>query len=301
MEIKTVINDVLTPKEKYVDGKSTRTFSYLNDQIVGFIDRTAAGSEAFRVVLTDIQGSVTEVYDDDCKLLWKSDYTAFGIKAGETTDLIDFDGLYTGCDYDSETGLTYHWNRWRSEDGANFITQDPARDGRNWYIYCVNNPLICTDPNGLETTVMIIHANSGWERIGKGSHVAIHFSNPGKDKFGEDYGEIIYDPAGSYGKDINVDSQGDFYSDENGSLEKFISSVENRAIWEYEKIYEFAPTPEQENEMVEQVINSEDDIAGMCAFDCSAVLRVIGFHISITPGGVEKQAQHKVKLQQKNE
>lgn len=158
-----------------------------------------------------------------------------------------------------------------------------------------------TDPDGLETTVMIIHANSGWERIGKGSHVAIHFSNPGKDEFGEDYGEIIYDPAGSYGKDINADSQGDFYSGENGSLEKFISSVENRGNGEYVNTYKFATTSEQENEMVEQVINGEDGIAGMCAFDCSAVLRVIGFHISMTPGGVEKQAQHKVESQQKNE
>lgn len=40
----------------------------------------------------------------------------------------DFDGMYTGCDYDAETGLTYHWNRWRSEDGSAFISEDPARD-----------------------------------------------------------------------------------------------------------------------------------------------------------------------------
>ncbi len=149
MEIKTVINDVLTPKEKYVDRKSIRTFSYLNDQIVGFIDRTAAGPEALRVVLTDIQGSVTEVYDENEQLVWKSCYTAFGIKAGETTDLIDFDGLYTGCDYDAETGLTYHWNRWRSENGANFISEDFARDGLNWYGYAGMNPINYTDNNGL--------------------------------------------------------------------------------------------------------------------------------------------------------
>lgn len=66
----------------------------------------------------------------------------------ETVDLIDFDGMYTGCDYDAETGLTYHWNRWRSEDGSAFISEDPARDGANWYGYAGCNPMVYVDPTG---------------------------------------------------------------------------------------------------------------------------------------------------------
>ena len=61
----------------------------------------------------------------------------------------DFDGMYTGCDYDSATGLTYHWNRWRSEDGSCFIREDPARDGANWWGYCGGNPITFVDPDGL--------------------------------------------------------------------------------------------------------------------------------------------------------
>ena len=61
----------------------------------------------------------------------------------------DFDGMYTGCDYDAETGLTYHWNRWRSEDGSAFISEDPARDGANWYGYAGCNPIVYVDPTGL--------------------------------------------------------------------------------------------------------------------------------------------------------
>lgn len=45
--------------------------------------------------------------------------------------------------------MTYHWNRWRNEDGSAFISEDPARDGANWYGYCNNNPLTYTDPLGL--------------------------------------------------------------------------------------------------------------------------------------------------------
>lgn len=61
----------------------------------------------------------------------------------------DFDGMYTGCDYDSATGLTYHWNRWRNEDGSAFISEDPARDGANWYGDAGCNPLVYVDRIGL--------------------------------------------------------------------------------------------------------------------------------------------------------
>ncbi len=61
----------------------------------------------------------------------------------------DFDGMYTGCDYDADTGLTYHWNRWRNEDGSAFISEDPVRDGANWYGYAGQNPMVYTDPTGL--------------------------------------------------------------------------------------------------------------------------------------------------------
>ncbi len=142
-------NGALTYQEKTAGSSvTTRSFVYLNNQIIGFMD-TENSTESIRYAVTDIQGSVTEVYDEDNRLLWKSGYTAFGIKAGETTDLIDFDGLYIGCDYDTETGLTYHWNRWRGEDGSNWLTQDPARDGANWYGYAGQNPTNCTDSNGL--------------------------------------------------------------------------------------------------------------------------------------------------------
>ncbi|MBE6361706.1 MAG: RHS repeat protein, partial [Treponema bryantii] len=109
-------NGALAYQEKTKDGKVTkRSFTYLNNEIVGFTDETNAEEEKVYYTVTDIQGSITEVYDGSSKLVWKSGYTAFGEIAGETVDLIDFDGMYTGCDYDAETGLTYHWNRWRSE------------------------------------------------------------------------------------------------------------------------------------------------------------------------------------------
>jgi len=125
---------------------------YFNNKIVGFTDKTG-GEETVYYTVTDIQGSITEVYDGSSKLVWKSGYTAFGELAGETVDLIDFDGMYTGCDYDAETGLTYHWNRWRSEDGSCFISEDPIRDGMNRYGYAGCNSMVYTAPTGLATYI----------------------------------------------------------------------------------------------------------------------------------------------------
>ncbi len=142
-------NGALAYQEKTVEGNVTkRSFTYLNNEIVGFTDSSNNEETAYYTV-TDIQGSITEVYDGSSKLVWKSGYTAFGVIAGETVDLIDFDGMYTGCDYDAETGLTYHWNRWRNEDGSAFISEDPARDGANWYGYAGCNPMVYVDKIGL--------------------------------------------------------------------------------------------------------------------------------------------------------
>lgn len=155
-------NGALAYQKKSVGEKHTeRTFVYLNNQITAFADKLQNGSEKTYYTITDIQGSVTEVYDESQNLVWKSGYTAFGIKAGETTDLIDFDGLYTGCDYDTETGLTYHWNRWRSEEGNSWLSQDPARDGLNWYGYAGQNPANFVDLWGLEQS----KADLNWASI----------------------------------------------------------------------------------------------------------------------------------------
>ena len=142
-------NGALTYQKKIDEaGETSRTFAFLNNQIVGFIDKGAAETRSIFYTTTDIQGSVTEVYDEAKNLVWKSGYTAFGIKAGESTKLIEFDGLYTGCDYDAETGLSYHWHRWRCEDGSSWLSQDIVRDGLNWYGYASQNPVMYTAPDG---------------------------------------------------------------------------------------------------------------------------------------------------------
>ncbi len=50
-----------------------------------------------------------------------------------------------------EEGCYYFNARWYDADTGRFITEDPIRDGQNWYIYVSNNPLKFIDPTGLWT------------------------------------------------------------------------------------------------------------------------------------------------------
>jgi RHS repeat-associated core domain len=135
--------------EKNLTTGLTRTITYVNGIIVGWTDTDSSGTTTKYNAVTDNLGSVTKVTDASGKILWQSEYTPYGEVAGAEGS-IDFDGMYTGQDIDPFTGLTYHWNRWRSEDGTRFVSEDPAQDGINWYSYAGNNPLRFTDPSGLD-------------------------------------------------------------------------------------------------------------------------------------------------------
>jgi len=58
--------------------------------------------------------------------------------------------MFTGRQFDIETGLYYYRARYYSPDLGRFLQTDPVGygDGLNCYLYCRNNPLAYTDPSG---------------------------------------------------------------------------------------------------------------------------------------------------------
>ena len=101
---------------------------------------------------------------------------------GDTTNLINSDGTYTRYEYsafgkemtgntyaynpfgycgeyrDSESGFIYLRNRYYDPSIGRFISEDPIKDGLNWYAYCENDPVNFVDPLGLWK-----HTDDGFE------------------------------------------------------------------------------------------------------------------------------------------
>ncbi|MDL2288354.1 RHS repeat-associated core domain-containing protein [Oscillospiraceae bacterium OttesenSCG-928-F05] len=80
-------------------------------------------------------------------MLASYDYDAFGNeKAPDVGDVNPF--RYCGEYFDFETGRIYLRARYYDPVVGRFVSEDPARDGRNWYVYCGNSPIMFIDPSG---------------------------------------------------------------------------------------------------------------------------------------------------------
>ena len=96
------------------------------------------------------RGDVTAVTTGDTKTEYF--YDAFGNKQTDTdTSTNPFE--YCGEYFDDETRLIYLRNRYYDPTNGRFVTEDPARDGENWYVYCENNPIMFVDTNGLQPAI----------------------------------------------------------------------------------------------------------------------------------------------------
>lgn len=97
---------------------------------------------------TDHLGTTEVITDDSGTVVWSADYEAFG-SVLSSFGQSSFKPNFTGKMLDTCSGLYYFNARWYDSDLGRFITQDPARDGNNWWAYCSNNPLTRIDLTGL--------------------------------------------------------------------------------------------------------------------------------------------------------
>jgi RHS repeat-associated protein len=88
-------------------------------------------------------------------------YDAFGLlvaSTGTPQGPFGFVGRGGYQEYpDSALKLLGH--RYYDPSTGRFLTRDPAKDGRNWYDYCENEPDGCTDPEGYQVALDSVNAN----------------------------------------------------------------------------------------------------------------------------------------------
>ena len=96
------------------------------------------------VILTDAQGNVIQDYTDKPGAMA---YDAFGNQKLEKADDNPF--RYCAEYYDAETTFIYLRARYYDPNIGRFITEDPIKDGMNWYTYCAGNPINRIDPSGM--------------------------------------------------------------------------------------------------------------------------------------------------------
>jgi RHS repeat-associated protein len=136
--------------EKQLKSGTIKSYIYASGKHLARVDGVI-GDTAAKVYYyhTDHIGSIRKITDSQGKVVWNSDYAAFGTqenKSGSIEELHSF----TGKELDPDTGLYYYNARWYDSDLGRFISEDPEVDPNNpnLYVYCANNPLISTDSTG---------------------------------------------------------------------------------------------------------------------------------------------------------
>ena len=108
----------------------------------------------------DSHGNIIETYvkgDNYCYNWYR--YNAFGTnKHFDDTDDVRAGQPWGYCDqyYDWETQNYYMRARYYNPASGRFITEDPVKDGSNWYSYCGGNPVALLDVYGLESSYIAL-------------------------------------------------------------------------------------------------------------------------------------------------
>jgi RHS repeat-associated protein len=132
--------------EKKVSSGKIRSYIYALGKHLARVDG-AIGDTTTKVYYyhTDQVGSIRKITDQQGKVVWDTQYEAFGNQFNQTGSIEELHS-FTGKELDPDTGLYYFNARWYDSELGRFVSEDPEGDPNspNLYGYCSNNPLIHT-------------------------------------------------------------------------------------------------------------------------------------------------------------
>ena len=128
-------------------GENRTDYIYKSNTVFAEIRTEGAASNTY-YHHTDHLGTTRAVSDENGAVVWEAETEAFGSVLSENGTKV-FTASFTGKLYDEDAGMYYFNARWYDSELGRFVTQDPARDGVNWYAYCNGNPVKFIDPTGL--------------------------------------------------------------------------------------------------------------------------------------------------------
>jgi RHS repeat-associated protein len=97
--------------------------------------------------LTDGLGSTINLCDAEGAVLVTDAYDAFGGIRSQTGTSANY-WQFTGEQRDGESGFDYLRARYYDPELGRFLSQDPVREGSNYYSYALGNPVSFSDPSG---------------------------------------------------------------------------------------------------------------------------------------------------------
>ncbi len=101
-------------------------------------------------------GSVVGEVDASGSLTSSPKYDVYGATRGNVGTASSRQGFVGGLGHvsDTETGLVYMRARYYDPSNGRFVSQDPATNGANWFIYCSDEPVSHADPTGRDGELM---------------------------------------------------------------------------------------------------------------------------------------------------
>ncbi len=123
-------------------------------------------------LLTDHLGTVRDILSDNGMILNHIQYDSFGNVLSQSDPSTSSRYLFTGREFDPETGLFYYRARYYDANIGRFLSEDPLRvkvGDTTSYRYVANMPMLYVDPFGLEqkyyTKEKIESARVGREKL----------------------------------------------------------------------------------------------------------------------------------------